>query len=109
MKKLVGLFVMSFLLTMTIAGLLLSGVKIDKVQAQSIESLCPTEDITNTQCQGPKDCLYPNPKNCNTYIQCTVNNDGMTGTPVVMPCPGGLQWNDNQKICDWPNSSTCPS
>ncbi|OKO92751.1 Race-specific elicitor A4 [Penicillium subrubescens] len=52
---------------------------------------CPEEDIINTQCLGPKDCLYPNPDNCGTFIQCTVNPDGITGTPVVMPCPAGLK------------------
>jgi hypothetical protein len=26
-----------------------------------------------------------------------------------MPCPAGLEWNDNEKICDWPQSSTCPN
>ncbi|CAG2178562.1 unnamed protein product, partial [Oppiella nova] len=51
---------------------------------------------------GPKDCLYTNPENCNTFIQCTVNPGNQSGTPVVMPCPAGLKWNDNEKICDWP-------
>ncbi|CAG2176816.1 unnamed protein product, partial [Oppiella nova] len=70
--------------------------------------VCPEEDIANTGCKGPKDCLYPNPENCQTFIQCTVNADNKTGTPVVMPCPAGLEWNDNIKRCDYPESSTCP-
>ena len=69
--------------------------------------VCPVEDIANTSCKGPKDCLYPNSENCNSFIQCTVNADNKTGTPVVMPCPSGLEWNDNKKVCDWPVNSTC--
>lgn len=71
------------------------------------EFVCPEEDIVSTLCLGPKDCLYPNPTSCNTFIQCTVNPDGVTGTPVVMPCPAGLEWNDSRKECDWPANSTC--
>ncbi|CAG2174142.1 unnamed protein product, partial [Oppiella nova] len=69
---------------------------------------CPVEDIVRTLCLGPKDCLYPNPNGCDTYIHCTVDYGSRTGTPVVMPCPGGLLWNDNIKECDNPSKSTCP-
>ncbi len=68
---------------------------------------CPRDDIANTGCMGPKDCLYPNPANCNSFIQCVPQPDG-SGKPQVMPCPAGLEWNDNKKECDWPSSSTCP-
>ncbi|CAG2180053.1 unnamed protein product, partial [Oppiella nova] len=68
---------------------------------------CPREDIVNTLCMGPKDCLYTNPENCNTFIQCTVNPGNQSGTPVVMPCPAELKWNDNTKECDWPQNATC--
>jgi hypothetical protein len=73
--------------------------------------VCPTEDIVNTKCLGPKDCLYQNDSDCNSFIQCTVNADGVTGTPVPMPCAPAnppLQWNDNEKVCDYPPSPTCP-
>jgi len=62
---------------------------------------CPAGDIAGG-CKGPKDCLYPNPSNCSTFIQCTA-----AGLAYVMPCPSGLQWNDDEKICDWPSQSTC--
>lgn len=104
MKKLIGFFVMSLLLTVTIAGFLISRVTIDKVQAQDADFECPTEDIINTTCLGPTDCLYPNPDSCNNFIQCTVNADGVTGTPVVMPCAPAnppLEWNDIKKECDY--------
>lgn len=68
---------------------------------------CPVEDIIRTKCQRPRDCLYPNPGSCNTYIQCTVNPGGRTGTPVIMPCRKGSEWNDNIKLCDKPERSTC--
>ncbi|XP_054153525.1 peritrophin-1-like [Oppia nitens] len=68
---------------------------------------CPTKDIIATHCLGPKDCLYTNWLNCNTFIQCLVNADGRTGRPVVMPCPAGLKWNNRDKLCDRPERSTC--
>ncbi|XP_054153519.1 salivary glue protein Sgs-3-like [Oppia nitens] len=70
--------------------------------------VCSVEDIARTQCKGPIDCLYPNPESCTTFIQCTVNADERTGTPVVMPCAADLEWNDNTKRCDYKNQSTCP-
>jgi hypothetical protein len=79
------------------------------VVAQS-DFTCPTDDLRNTGCRGPKDCLYPNPENCYTFIQCTVDFGGVTGTPVVMPCPAGLSWNDQEKICDYlSDSAACNS
>lgn len=72
--------------------------------------VCPREDIANTGCKGPKDCLYPNPQNCNTFIQCVPQPDG-SGNPVVMPCAPSnppLEWNDNKKECDYPGQGTCP-
>jgi hypothetical protein len=67
---------------------------------------CPRADIVNTGCKGPKDCLYPNPNNCNSFIQCVPQPDG-SGKPQLMPCPADLKWNDNKKQCDWPQDSTC--
>ena len=58
-------------------------------------------------CLGLKDCLYPNPNNCNTFIKCLATSD--KGTAVVIPCPIGLQWNDNKKQCEYPEESTCPT
>nr|URT56660.1 DrsB1-CBD [synthetic construct] len=64
----------------------------------------------HTKCMGPKDCLYPNPDSCTTYIQCVPLDEVGNAKPVVKPCPKGLQWNDNvgKKWCDYPNLSTCP-
>ncbi|CAG2166206.1 unnamed protein product [Oppiella nova] len=74
----------------------------------SYDFVCSLEDIENTHCIGPKDCLYPHPKECNKFIRCEVSTDGVTGEPTVKDCPAGLEWNDNKKECDWPIHSTCP-
>nr|URT56661.1 CBD-DrsB1 [synthetic construct] len=68
------------------------------------------EAAAKTKCMGPKDCLYPNPDSCTTYIQCVPLDEVGNAKPVVKPCPKGLQWNDNvgKKWCDYPNLSTCP-
>ncbi|CAG2178153.1 unnamed protein product, partial [Oppiella nova] len=31
---------------------------------------CPPREIARTKCLGPKDCLYPNPRDCSRFIQC---------------------------------------
>ncbi len=67
--------------------------------------VCPTEDISRG-CKGSTDCLYPNPKSCNTFIHCIPNPDG-SGTPVVKTCQSGHEWNNMKKVCDWPQFSTC--
>ena len=56
---------------------------------------------------GAKDCLYPCPHSCSKFYQCTVNVDGVSGTPVERDCAPGTEWNDNDKQCDWPSQSTC--
>ncbi|KAF7336364.1 Carbohydrate-binding module family 14 protein [Mycena venus] len=67
--------------------------------------ICPAEDITATACMGPKDCLYPNPEDCHSFIQC---ND--SGLAYVMPCaPNDLVYNDSLKQCDYPESTACHS
>lgn len=77
--------------------------------ASASDFVCSTDDIAATGCLGPKDCLYSDPDSCNTFIQCTVNSDGITGTPVVRDCPSGLEWNDDAKECAYPEDSTCPT
>ncbi|KAI8091862.1 hypothetical protein BDF21DRAFT_410373 [Thamnidium elegans] len=69
--------------------------------------ICPKEDIEETRCLGPKDCVYQNPNNCNTYIFCALDENGENPGPVVYPCEAGLKWNDRAKMCDWPANATC--
>ena len=37
-----------------------------------------------------------------SFVQCD-----SSGNFYVKSCPAGLKWNDNEKICDWPENSTC--
>jgi hypothetical protein len=62
-------------------------------------------DYLLTKCAGSTDCLYTNCENCNTFIQCHFDNEKLN--LVVIPCPTGLEWNDNLKRCDYHESSTC--
>ncbi|KAK6835440.1 hypothetical protein RU639_001853 [Aspergillus parasiticus] len=68
---------------------------------------CPEEDVAATKCAGPKDCLYPEPYNCDQFIRCEVNDDGITIQAITKDCPVGLEWNDKKKECVWPKDSTC--
>lgn len=43
----------------------------------------------------------PNPKDCNKYYLCD------NGRPLEQFCPPSLHWNNNQKICDWPQNAKC--
>lgn len=63
--------------------------------------ICPPED-TMTGCKDPKSCIYPDPNNCNGFIQC---NDA--GQIFYQNCNQGLEWNDSIKNCEEPQHSTC--
>ena len=65
---------------------------------------CPEKDIA-AGCDGPKDCLYPYPNCPYGFIECTVNADGRTGTPVLEACAFDsppLIFNNTEKECDYP-------
>lgn len=64
---------------------------------------CPQKDI-ETGCLDPKMCIYPDPYNCNGFIQCT---DG--GVVFRKNCNRDLEWNERIKNCDEPKRSTCGS
>jgi hypothetical protein len=74
--------------------------------SSTLENLYP-QDLSYTcpppvnGCRGPKDCLYKNP-DCTKYYQC---NDGSQA--FVRDCPLGTEWNDSQKICDFPQKANC--
>ncbi|KAL5347462.1 hypothetical protein ACLOAV_007774 [Pseudogymnoascus australis] len=75
----------------------------------ALDFVCPVEDIVRTQCIGVKDCMYPHPTTCRKYIHCEVNTDGVARRPTVKDCPGNFEWNNNDKTCDLPENSTCPT
>ncbi|UJR24439.1 hypothetical protein I4U23_005815 [Adineta vaga] len=62
---------------------------------------CPEEDI-DKGCKHPLSCLYPNPNNCQEFIQC---DDA--GRVYYKKCTGGLHWNDIIKNCDEPRRVKC--
>ncbi len=104
---------MSFVLRSRLRVLLTTGFAaaifgmLTSASAGNTGFVCPKKDIIETKCQGPKDCLYPNPKNCTTFIHCSVNADGKSGTPHVKSCPKGLHWNTRTRSCDLPAAAKC--
>ncbi|KAL0268223.1 UNVERIFIED_CONTAM: hypothetical protein PYX00_010248 [Menopon gallinae] len=44
---------------------------------------------------------YPDPENCNAYYRC------LLGELVKQYCLGGLHWNPETNVCDWPESAKC--
>lgn len=43
----------------------------------------------------------PDPKNCNAYYRCIL------GELKKQYCAGGLHWNKDRNICDWPADAKC--
>lgn len=49
-------------------------------------------------CDGP---IFANLNDCGSYYVC------LHGRPFKMPCPFSLHWNDQNKVCDWPQYANC--
>lgn len=90
---------LTLVLTLTLPTIILA-------QTPAPDFTCPESDIAESDCMGPKDCTYPNPSSCTTFIRCTVNEDGKTGTAYVYDCPESLEWNDD-KECDMAGEGDC--
>lgn len=45
--------------------------------------------------------LLPNPDDCASYYACN------RGTPFLMKCYPGLEFNAELQICDWPEKAHC--
>jgi chitinase len=43
----------------------------------------------------------PDPSNCNAYYRCIL------GELKKEYCAGGLHWNTQSKVCDWPSEAKC--
>lgn len=43
----------------------------------------------------------PDPLNCNAYYRCIL------GELRKQYCAGGLHWNRNRNVCDWPSEAKC--
>ena len=76
----------------------IEGSTLANMYPQAVRYSCPQ---AVNGCSGPKSCLYKNP-DCSKFFHC---NDG--GQAFIMDCPIGLQWNDEQKICDNPENANC--
>ena len=62
------------------------------------------KQVTKDPCIGKE--YSADPKNCNVFFQCS------GGKMVKLPCPPGLHWNQQEKMCDWPhkvNRPECPA
>lgn len=64
-----------------------------------------TSSVPNESCpqiDDPVSPLYMSiPDNCTNYIMC------YHGTPLIMQCPIGTEWNKNNSICDTPENAKC--
>jgi hypothetical protein len=45
--------------------------------------------------------LLPYPSNCSRFFMRS------NGVPIEMHCPAGLHFNDQLKVCDWPQNANC--
>jgi hypothetical protein len=45
--------------------------------------------------------LLPHPSDCTRFFSCS------NGVPIEMECPAGLHFNDQLKVCDWPQDANC--
>lgn len=43
----------------------------------------------------------PDPSNCNVFYRCVL------GELKKQYCAGGLHWNREKNICDWPSEAKC--
>ncbi|EFA10488.1 chitinase 10 isoform X1 [Tribolium castaneum] len=59
----------------------------------------PEVDKPSQPCEPGQ--YVPDPHNCNAYYRCVL------GELRKQYCAGGLHWNKERKICDWPKSAKC--
>ena len=72
-------------------------------------SVKPTQEPTpksTTPTPSSFDCptsngLFPNPKDCHTFYQCS------NGNAYLMDCPSNLEFNPVLQVCDWPENAGC--
>ncbi|XP_071442522.1 chitin-binding domain protein cbd-1-like [Hetaerina americana] len=51
--------------------------------------------------EGKVATLLPNPEDCSSYCVCD------WGRIHTMPCPDGLEFNPDLRVCDWPSRAGC--
>ncbi|XP_049788095.1 chondroitin proteoglycan-2-like [Schistocerca cancellata] len=63
----------------------------------------PAENAPTCPAWNPDDVTQlPNPSDCNSFYKCDEN-----GVAWLIPCPAGLQYNAELRVCDYPESSGC--
>jgi len=45
--------------------------------------------------------LIKHPTDCSSFFSCS------NGVPIELHCPAGLHFNDQLKVCDWPQNAKC--
>jgi hypothetical protein len=45
--------------------------------------------------------LLPHPSDCSSFYSCS------NGVPIETRCPAGQHFNDDLKVCDWPDNANC--
>lgn len=58
------------------------------------------EPVPETEKCEPGQYL-PDPSNCNAYYRCVL------GEKKKQFCAGGLHWNKDRGVCDWPEQAKC--
>nr|XP_023029163.1 probable chitinase 10 isoform X2 [Leptinotarsa decemlineata] len=61
--------------------------------------IMPEVDVPTKKCT-PGEYL-PDPANCNAFYRC------VSGELQKQYCAGGLHWNKNRRVCDWPTEAKC--
>ncbi|XP_056636318.1 probable chitinase 10 [Diorhabda sublineata] len=69
-------------------------------------SVIPPPTVVSPELDRPvKKCetqeYIPDPKNCNAFYRCVGNE------LQKQYCAGGLHWNKEQQLCDWPDRAKC--
>ncbi|GFS71683.1 papilin [Nephila pilipes] len=70
---------------------------------EECEKNCSTHSSEKTEPEFKclADGLYPNPKSCSSFIQCS------NGIKNIMPCPENLHYNEEKKVCDYKCKAYC--
>ncbi|XP_047111950.1 chondroitin proteoglycan 2-like [Schistocerca piceifrons] len=83
-----------------------AGCSVSSGNSGSASKPAGTSNTPPPECPFPADpnvvVHFPNPDDCSSFYKC-----GLDGIPVLIPCPDGLEWNDEKGYCDYPESAGC--
>ncbi|XP_061191108.1 endochitinase-like [Saccostrea echinata] len=75
--------------------------KPDTFQISTTSVLQISTSVTTVTCTGQHGVMYPHPDDCTKYIEC------VHSLVYTRDCPGGLHFNDNLNVCDYPAAAGC--